>query len=82
MSNENSLDNKEYQKLVKLQARHQTLVRNVFSTADGRELLELWMDEYVHGDLYGPDDRAMIYRIGQRDLVLEIEHAVKRRIEE
>lgn len=75
------LNEDEYQAVVEKAARNQTLARNVFSTAEGRELLNMWMDFYVMCDLYGNDDRAMVYAVAQRDFVLEIDAAVKRRIE-
>lgn len=73
------LNNEDAQALIDAAARNQILSRNVFSTHDGQELLALWKEFYVMCDLYGQDDRAMVYAVAQRDFVLEVEAATKRR---
>lgn len=53
------------------------LCRTVFSSGAGRELLELMKGRYVDSKLYQETDRATVYCIAQRDLVLELEDRVK-----
>lgn len=69
------------EEMVEIAARNQLLVRNVFSTPEGKELLELWNSVYVMCDFWGKDDRDMHYAIGQRDLIIEIKAAAQRSIE-
>lgn len=49
-----------------------TLCRNVFSTAQGRELLELMENIFVDIKLFQDTDRKTVYYIAQRDLVMEL----------
>ena len=48
------------------------LMYNVFSTPQGKELLDEWQEVFVKGKLYHESDRTTVYAIAQRDFVLEI----------
>ncbi len=52
--------------------RFRILCRNLFSSGDGKELIESLSRIYCDGKLYQETDRATIYAIAQRDLVLEL----------
>ena len=54
-----------------------TLIRNVFSTPDAKELMEHWDDLYVNCRLYAHSDRDTAYAVAQRDLILEIKDHLK-----
>ena len=49
-----------------------TLCRNVFSTAQGKELLELMEDIFVDVKLFQDTDRKTVYLVAQRDLIMEL----------
>ena len=51
-----------------------TLCRNVFSTVQGKELLELMEDIFVDIKLFQDTDRKTVYYIAQRDLVMELKN--------
>ena len=53
--------------------RISTLCRNVFSTTEGRELIQELRKVYAEGKLYCDNDRDTVYYIAQRDLILELE---------
>ena len=57
--------------------RIRTLCRNVFSSAQGKELLDELKKVYCDGKLYCDTDRDTVYFIAQRDLILELESNLK-----
>ncbi len=54
--------------------RFETLIRNVFGSGQGKELLESLSVVYCDGKLCFDDDRSTVYAVAQRDLVLEFKH--------
>ena len=67
----------EVQDIIKKAQRVKTLTRNVFSTAEGRELLDELKHIYCDGKLYCDTDRDTIYFVAQRDLILELDSNMK-----
>ncbi len=61
--------------------RFRTLCRNLFSSGDGKELIESLSRIYCDGKLYQETDRATIYAIAQRDLVLELKDITRSGVE-
>lgn len=57
-----------------MEERFKTLCKNVFASAQGRELLGQLKRVYCNGKLFQPTDRDTVYCIAQRDLILELEH--------
>ena len=64
---------------IKLEQRFQTLCRNVFSSGQGAELLDHLKRVYIDGKLFQDTDRATVYCVAQRDLIMELEHSSKGR---
>ncbi len=59
------------------------LCRRVFSGGEGKQLMDHLQRYYVDIKLYADNDRAMIYNVAQRDLVMEMKnHALPADIEE
>ena len=54
--------------------RYKILKRNVFATGQGKELMDLMIDIHTNGALFDDDPRKEAYYLGQRDLVLELNH--------
>ena len=50
------------------------IVKRVFETAEGQQLLALLNDTFTHGDLIGKDTHDTYYRLGQRDVVEFLNH--------
>lgn len=53
--------------------RFNILCRNVFSTAEGRELMDHMKRLYVDVKLYQETDRATVYAVAQCDFIRELE---------
>ena len=63
--------------------RYKTLLRNVFSSGDGKELMTHFRRLFVDVRLYGTTDRDTAYAVAQRDLIMEIiEHANVSKLEQ
>ncbi len=60
------------EELIERAHKYRTLCRTVFSTAQGRELLQHLIDVYCKGALYHENERTTAYLIGQRDTILEM----------
>ena len=67
---------------IKLEQRFKVLCRNVFSSGQGAELLDHLKRVYTDGKLYQDTDRATVYCVAQRDLIMELEHSSKGGAEE
>ncbi len=63
--------------IVQKAQRFKTLCRNVLSSGQGRELLDELRDLYMDGKLYQETDRATIYAVAQRDLIMELIYNVQ-----
>ncbi len=51
---------------------YKLLCHRAFSSNAGRSVLNYLKQVYCDGNLYGADERATAYMLGQRDLILEI----------
>ncbi len=60
------------EEMVKEHQRFKTLCRNVFSSAQGKELLSELRTVYCDGQLYDDNERTTAYLIGQRDVIMEL----------
>lgn len=63
---------------IQMAERNQKLIKQVFNTAAGSELLEIWKKNYVFGLLYSKNESDMIYNVASRDFVIEIMAAAER----
>lgn len=52
--------------------KEKELIKKVFATDAGQDLLELWYKLYVVSPLFHPDTNTMYTRIGQHEFVTQI----------
>jgi len=57
--------------------RYDDLIRSVFKTPAGEELLKQWGELFLESDLFSESERQTCYALGQRDFVLEITAKLK-----
>jgi len=60
-----------------MRTRYDDLIRSVFRTPAGEELLKQWVELYLESDLFSESERQTCYTLGQRDFVLEITAKLK-----
>lgn len=48
------------------------LVKQVFSSEAGSKLLQVLIKDYAMGNIYSDVERDTVYKLGQRDLVLDL----------
>jgi hypothetical protein len=58
------------------------LIQSLFNSQDGKELLNLWVDEYQERKVFNQDPILMAYRAGQSDVVWDIKSYLKMTIED
>lgn len=51
--------------------------RRLFSTPDGKEVLDILKDEFAEGDLFDVDPCVTAYRLGARDMVVYINQLMR-----
>lgn len=62
--------------MTKKHDRYKALCRQVFNTADGKELMSHFEELFVDCRLWSEEARATDYAVAQRDLIMEIkDHA-------
>ena len=66
--------------IVKDVQRFNTLCRNVFTGGEGQELMEALERIFCDVKLYAETDRATVYAVAQRDLIIELKSHVIREL--
>lgn len=63
---------KTREEIIRDNERYDDLVRRVFVSPDGQELLAMMQKTFVEGPIYDESERATVYALAQRDFVLEL----------
>lgn len=51
---------------------YSVLVKRVLTTDDGKALFKMLMDQHVFGAVFSADERETAYKLGRRDLILDL----------